>query len=53
MPGLDTGKAGTEAEQFILRCTNFKVRYQAFNVTEVSNGIAVYYLGYIGRVDGL
>ena len=53
IPSPDTGRAGTEAEQFILRRTNLEVRHQALDVTKVSDGTTVRYLGYIRRVGGL
>ena len=53
MPGSDIRRAGTEAEQLMPYRTNLKVRYQAFNVAEVSDNMAVRYLGCVGRVGGL
>ena len=53
MPGSDTGRVGIKAEQLVLRCINFKVRYQAFNVAKISNSAAIRYLGCVGKVGSL
>ena len=53
IPGPDTKRVRTKAEQLILRYINFEVRYQAFNVTKVSDNTAIRYLDYIERVGGL